>query len=142
MAVNASKKRDPWYWEKWRKAGALGTMPKQACLSAAKETAPKVNVVFEYISGSYLGGRFYVAYPAGDIEKVKKENSAPDSNTKIVAIGIPDAQAQTMCHSALLHSGVIEHRIQHLADDPDVPVEMIEMEANSLLMAALLGPKP
>ena len=104
---------------------------------AVNEENESVLVVFEYTKGSYLGGRLIVHFPAAEIEKVKQDQANPDANTKIVAIGVSEEEAQAMCQDALLHSGVICRRIKSLADDPDVPPEVVHLEAATLLSAAL-----
>jgi hypothetical protein len=139
MAVNASKVRDPRYWKRWKRTGALGTLPKRTILSAPKENMPKVIVVFEYTNGSYRGGRFIVHYVAGDINRIKQEQEKPDSNTKIVAVNVSAEEAQRLCHEALLQSGVIGERLKHLINDPDVPPEMVEMETMNLFLATFLS---
>ena len=95
----------------------------------------RVNVVFEYLAGSYTGGRFICHYPLKDIERVTKATKKPGSKTKIVAIDIPDQEATRLCDQALIESGVVLTRIQALEDDPDMPPAIRGLEARKMLFA-------
>ncbi|MFA5020828.1 MAG: hypothetical protein WC517_02085 [Patescibacteria group bacterium] len=101
------------------------------------EKNQSINVVFEYTKESYKGGRFISSYPDQEaIKEVKRECEEPDSNTKIHAIGVSDAEAQRMCMEAMILSDVFETRMQAIEDDPEMPEMIKGLEKMKLEFAA------
>jgi|GEM_PF-6156312 len=113
------------------------------------EESSFVNVVFEYTKGSSRGGRFYSSYPnQAAVKKVRIECEEPNSNTKIHAVGVSDAEAQRMCMEAMVFSGVFERKMDAIDSDSDMPEEVKRLEkmkfelAGATSLAGLLGMKP
>lgn len=65
------------------------------------EKDARINVVFEYTKDLFIGGRFFSSFLREEIGEIQAKNEKPDSETKIIAIGVSDDEAQRLCFEAM-----------------------------------------
>ena len=94
-----------------------------------------ISVVFEHTEGHARGGRYIVFYPNRDeVDKVRQELDAdPEARKKIIATGLPLAEAQQLCDEALKAN--IGNMLDSIANDQEMNPLVKQMEVANLLFA-------